>query len=50
MSAKTKIGPHYPIPNFPEGNKIKEEKKKGGKNELEKEEKSGPPVACKFGL
>ena len=50
MPSKTKIGPHYPIPNFPEGNKIKEETKKGGKNELEKEEKSGPPVPCKFGL
>lgn len=48
MPTKTKIGPHYPIPNFPEG--IKEEKKEGGRNELENEEKSGPPVPCKFGL
>ena len=34
-------------------NKIKEEKKNGGRNELKKKKKKGklgPPVPCKFGL
>ena len=31
-------------------NKIKEEKKNGGRNELKKKGKLGPPVPCKFGL